>query len=112
MKTTIKILAIAVTISLLSCSCASTDFNATSFRPVDHNEKFTIYEFKAFADAIYPNDSVTAEKQRIKWLQKWIKNNNLNLKHYEIVSRSAVLKHEGLLGTVFDIYYKVKIHNY
>lgn len=89
--------------------CASRDFNLTKFRPSGQDEQYSYYIYESFADAVYPEDSNSAEAQRIKWLKQWINENELPMDKYEIVSRKAIKKSVGLLGEIYDIYYEVKI---
>lgn len=42
--------------------CASLDFQVTEFKPKNSTNEYQIYEYKAFADAVYPHDSEKAEK--------------------------------------------------
>ena len=96
--------------AILLTGCASLDYQLTSFQPINTTEEQHIYAYKAFADAVYPHDSEEAEKIRMEWLGKWIKNNNLENYQYEIISRNPVIKQKGTFGTIYDIYYQVRFY--
>lgn len=89
--------------------CSNLDFGYTKFQPlkIDANSKY--FTFTAYGDAAYPENSDAAEQIRIEWLNRWLTENKLNHKNMVIVSRSAVKKQDGLFGTIYDIYYVVKV---
>jgi hypothetical protein len=86
-------------------SCASLDFNATSFRKTGEDENYNYYTYKSFADTVYKIDSIESEKTRIQWLQRWLDQNNLSGKNYEILKKDIFNKS----GNINDIYYEIRI---
>lgn len=102
-----KLIYIFVTCTLLACS--SIDYHLTEFRPKEQTPEYQIYEYKSFADAVYPNDSENAEQTRMQWLEKWIKNNGHKDASYEVLSRKPVVRQVGAFGTIYDIYYEIKV---
>ena len=89
--------------------CSTVDYQITSFRLVSEQAESKTFAYTAFADAVYPVDSVEAEKQRMEWLNKWLSQNNLTTTDYVIIKREVYKKHKGLLGETYDIYYTVQV---
>lgn len=98
-------------IFIVISGCAVTDFHNTTFKKLDSNNEYSIYEFKAFADVTYPENTNNGEEDRMYWLNKWLKENELDKYKYEIIKREKIKKHTGLLGDIYDIYYTIKIYN-
>ncbi|CAB4121332.1 hypothetical protein UFOVP13_28 [uncultured Caudovirales phage] len=90
-------------------ACANLDFGATKFQPLKTDANANYFTFTAYGDAAYPENSNEAEQIRIEWLNRWLSENNITNKNLTIVSRSAVKKQVGLFGTIYDIYYVVKV---
>lgn len=90
-------------------ACANLDFGATKFQPLKIDSNSSYFTFTAYGDAAYPENSNEAEQVRLEWLNRWLVENDLSDKHLTIISRSAVKKQSGLFGTVYDIYYVVKV---
>lgn len=99
-----KYLALFITFLFIT-GCSSFDRSVTKFEPLYDKDGHSYYKYTAFSALQYPLESPSAEKTRIQWLESWLKDNNLNTSHYEIVSRKAI-KAQGL---VHDIYYIIKV---
>jgi len=105
----IGVLAFLIVLSL-ALGCASFDRIAvTKFEPLRTEENAQFFKFTAISDAAYPLNSEQAERTRINWLETWLRDNGHGDKRYEIVSRVPILRHNALLGDVYDIFYEVKV---
>jgi hypothetical protein len=93
--------------AMLCVGCS--DRHITEFRPMSSDNEYTYYVYKSFADAFYPENSTSAESARKQWLEEWMKDNGLAGKPYEITNRQAFHKQTGLIGTLYDIYYDVRV---
>lgn len=60
------------------------------------------------ADATYPVNSATAEKTRMNWIDNTLAKNGYS-KDYTVIQRDTVLRRNGLLGDIYDVYYAVRI---
>ena len=86
----------------LLAACSSVDRLAmTEFRPIGDSA----FEYKAKADAMYPDDTVSAEATRLKWLKQYLEDNGYCPTGYEITERLVVTRFQGLLGNLVDIFY-------
>ncbi len=95
-----RLATVAVLFSL--CACSAMDRLAmTEFKPIDDST----FEYKAAADAAYPEDSESAEAKRHQWLERYLADNGLCPNGYEITQRRAVHRFRGLLGSLVDIFY-------
>ena len=100
---------IALLTTFFVTGCSTVDFQATQFRLEQSSNTESVYEYKAFADAMYPLKSKDAEQQRIQWLEKWLAQNGLSDNNYEITDREVYLKSKGWFGDIYDIYYTVEV---
>ena len=100
-----------VAIALVVSGCASIDRTAlTSLEPLRADETALYFKFKAVADmGAYQLDSPNAEKIRMGWLEKWLQDNGMAGKKYEVVSRNPVIKETWPWGNVYDIFYEIKV---
>jgi hypothetical protein len=89
--------------------CASVDFSSTKFQPLPSDNQASYYEYVAFADAVWPENSSEAEKARMDRLNQWLFDNHISSKNIIIVSRKPIKKADGLFGTLYDIYYVIKV---
>ena len=95
---------------MLASGCSEFDRTAvTSLQPIKCNDGYSCFIYRSFADTIYPLQSIKAEQTRIKWLEKWLRDNGYENKEYEITSRDAIMRKKGLLGSIYDIYYEVRV---
>lgn len=98
---TLRAAAIILLVPVLGC--APYDMEVQSqFRP-GPNGTFT---YKNVADAIYPDEDPQAERDRMVRLEKYLADNGLCPAGYVITSRQAVVRKEGLIGTIKDIHYE------
>lgn len=103
-----KIISI-VLVAFFLYGCASVDFYLTQFEPVKTDSTATYYKYTSFASAEYPENSKDGEAIRLGWLNEWMQKNGMGGKKYEIIDRTAIKKNDGLFGTVYVIYYQVKV---
>ena len=86
---------------LLTGSCALLHKpESTEFTPTRHG-----YEFRAIADAAYPEDTENGEAWRMRWLAQKLVQTGTCPKGHDIVSRKRSLLSTGWLGSIYDIYY-------
>jgi hypothetical protein len=91
-------------------SCTNIDrITITRLEPTKVEGDYTYFRYTAYADATLPIDSENAEKTRMRWLDKWLEDNGYPAAEYEILSRKPVLRHKGLLGDIYDLYYNIRI---
>ena len=64
------------------------------------------FEFRAIADAGYPEASANGEAQRMSWLARNLKDTGTCPHGYKITSRKPVLLTTGELGSIYDVYYE------
>lgn len=64
------------------------------------------FEFRAIADAAYPEASPGGEAWRMAWLEQRLKDTATCPNGYEITSREPVLLSAGTLGGIYDVYYE------
>ena len=92
----------ALSIALLAAGCAylhkpeSTQFDATKDG----------FEFRAIADAAYPEGSANGEAWRMKWLEQRLAQSGTCPNGYTITSREAKHLSTGSLGSIYDVYYE------
>lgn len=98
--------------ALLESGCASLDKSVmTRLEPIGEsgNGEVTL-RFAAVADAAYPADSAAAEATRLDWLRQALAENGYGGRPYTIVQRRAFVRSKGLLGSIQDIYYDVRVN--
>jgi len=66
------------------------------------------FEFRAIADAAYPEASSNGEAWRIRWLEQRLRERGLCPNGYVITSRETRKRATGALGSIFDVYYAGK----
>ena len=76
---------------------------STRFHPVSGG-----FEFRAIADAAYPEASPNGEAWRMKWLAQRLSETGTCPNGYTITARRPVLLSTGALGSIYDIYYSGK----
>jgi hypothetical protein len=64
------------------------------------------FEFRAIADAAYPEASPGGEAWRMSWLAQRLKQTGTCPSGYEITARKPVLLSTGALGGIYDVYYE------
>ncbi len=79
----------------------------TEFKPKNTQDGFQYYEYTVRTDARYPLESDNAEKTRIKWLEIWLSDNNIETVNYEIVSRETLLRYKKF--NIYDVHYLVRV---
>jgi hypothetical protein len=91
----------AVSLALLIGGCeALSKPESTHFEPESDG-----FEFRAIADAAYPEDSAGGEAWRMKWLEQRLKRSGTCPTGYEITSRKPRLVTQGALAPIYDVYY-------
>jgi hypothetical protein len=96
-----KIISVFSLAALLS-GCENVDrLTATDFAPSANGR----FRYKGYADAIYTVDSAEAEQRRLRMLDEWLRLNGECKNGYEIISRKPVRRSQGLLGSVYDVWY-------
>jgi len=94
--------AVIVVLVLLLGGCeALSKPESTSFHTVRGG-----FEFRAIADAAYPEASPGGEAWRMTWLAQRLKASGTCPNGYEITSRKPELLSTGALGSIYDIYYE------
>jgi len=97
---TMKHVAIAGLLLLAGCEALSKP-ESTSFTPVRGG-----FEFRAIADAAYPEASENGEAWRMRWLQQRLSESGVCPRGYVITSRKARQLSSGALGSIYDVYYR------
>jgi hypothetical protein len=93
---------IAAALSMLAAGCAFLHKpESTHFDAVDGG-----FEFRAIADAAYPEASANGEAWRMKWLEQRLAQSGTCANGYTITSREPVLFSTGALGSIYDVYYE------
>ena len=64
------------------------------------------FEFRAIADAAYPEHTANGEAWRMRWLEQRLIQTGTCPQGYTITSRKPVLLSTGALGSIYDIYYE------
>lgn len=64
------------------------------------------FEFRAIADAAYPEASPNGEAWRMKWLAQRLQQNGVCPNGYVITSRETERLSTGALGSIYDVYYQ------
>lgn len=92
----------ALMASALLGGCAGYDrVMVTDFKPTGSGG----FEYRGFADAVYPLDTQEGERSRLAMLDRWLEENAMCPRGYEITSRQPVRRARGLLADVHDVYY-------
>jgi hypothetical protein len=64
------------------------------------------FEFRAIADAAYPEASANGEAWRMKWLDQRLLQTGTCPNGYVITRREPKLLSTGALGSIYDVYYE------
>jgi hypothetical protein len=64
------------------------------------------FEFRAIADAAYPEHTANGEAWRMKWLEQRLAQTGTCPNGYEITARETELLSTGALGSIYDVYYE------
>jgi hypothetical protein len=64
------------------------------------------FEFRAIADAAYPEASPNGEAWRMRWLEQRLQQSSTCPNGYTITARKPVKLSTGALGSIYDIYYE------
>jgi hypothetical protein len=64
------------------------------------------FEFRAIADAAYPEASANGEAWRMRWLEQRLVQSGTCPNGYTITARNPVLLSTGALGSIYDVYYE------
>jgi hypothetical protein len=64
------------------------------------------FEFRAIADAAYPEASAGGEAWRMKWLEQRLAETGTCPKGYTITARETERISTGALGSIYDVYYQ------
>jgi hypothetical protein len=94
------ILALAVVPAISGCQYLSKP-ESTHFDAVDNG-----FEFRAIADAAYPEHTENGESWRMKWLEQKLRQTGTCPTGYTITSREPVLFSTGTLGSIYNVYYE------
>ena len=100
---------LSLLLCFILCSGCAYDRLNTKLRPTSADGEYAYFVYESYADLVYPEDSASAENTRKQWLEKWLEDNGMAGKPYEILNRKAVHKHTGLIGAIYDIYYDVRV---
>lgn len=92
-------------VALLAC-CAPYDLRVAGSSLAPTNDP-GIYRWQTLADAIYPEDSVRAENQRLAELARALELNEQCADGYAILSREATRRSKGALADIYDVFYTV-----
>jgi hypothetical protein len=65
-----------------------------------------VFEFRAIADAAYPEHTANGEAWRMNWLEQRLQQSGTCPNGYRITSRRPVLFSTGALGSIYDVYYE------
>jgi hypothetical protein len=97
-----RTMALALALPLLAGGCEYLSKpESTRFEAVDGG-----FEFRAIADAAYPERSANGESWRMRWLEQRLRETGTCPNGYEITSRRPVLLSSGTLGSIYDVYYE------
>ena len=100
----LRLVTVAVVLSLCGCVIDADRTVITDFKPIDDST----FEYRASANPIQlPIDSEAAEAVRRRWLERYLTDNGFCPKGYEITQRRIVFISQVLVGPVFDIFYNV-----
>ena len=95
---------VCLSIVALASACASVDrLQMSSFEPMPGQE------FRFVADSAslqYPTDSAEGEAVRRAWLEKYLADNGLCPRGYEIVERKPVVTQQTAFGPAHRIFYR------
>lgn len=95
-------IALALALLLLAGGCEYLSKpESTRFEAVEGG-----FEFRAIADAAYPEQSANGESWRMRWLEQRLRETGTCPNGYEITSRRPVLFSTGVLGSIYDVYYE------
>jgi hypothetical protein len=64
------------------------------------------FEFRAIADAAYPEASANGEAWRMRWLEQRLRETGTCPHGYRITSRETKRLSSGTLGSIYDVYYE------
>ena len=64
------------------------------------------FEFRAIADAAYPENTPNGEAWRMKWLRQRLAETGTCPAGFTITSRKPVLLSTGAIGSIYDVYYE------
>jgi hypothetical protein len=64
------------------------------------------FEFRAIADAAYPEASTNGEAWRMRWLEQRLEETGTCPNGYTLTSREPVLLSTGALGSIYNVYYE------
>src|SRR3954467_11159392 len=64
------------------------------------------FEFRAIADAAYPEHTVAGEAWRMKWLEQRLHQTGTCPNGYTITAPEPTLLSTGSLGSIYDVYYE------
>jgi hypothetical protein len=95
-----RALGFAVLVSLGACSYLHKP-ESTEFTP-----KRGGFEFRAIADAAYPENSLNGEAWRMRWLAQKLVATGICPNGHDMVSRRPVVLSTGSLGSIYDVYYE------
>ena len=100
-----------VALLVLVSGCATLDKSVmTRMEPIGQaSNGDAMLRFSAIADAAYPADSAEAEATRLAWLRQALAENGYGGRPYTVVQRRAFLRSKGLLGSIQDVYYDVRV---
>jgi hypothetical protein len=93
--------ALAASLALLAGCAFFHKPESTQFDAVDGG-----FEFRAIADAAYPEASANGEAWRMKWLEQKLAQTGTCPNGYTITAREPVLFSTGSLGSIYDVYYE------
>lgn len=97
-------------LAALLAGCAAMEKDSTTFEPLKQDGSDQVFRFKTIAGTNNPPDSSSAEEMRMEVLKIWLEDNALTAQSYEILSRKLVVRSTSVFGTVYDIYYEVRVH--
>ncbi len=95
-----KILTLFILINLTACA-GKMDF--TKFEPLPPVNGIQQFKYLAKSGVFRPANDPESEKERIEWLDMWLKDNNMCPKGYVILDRNPVAL--GHYDSVRNIYY-------
>jgi len=98
-RTRTSLLAIALPLLLGACELLHKP-ESTRFTPVAGG-----FEFRAIADAAYPESSANGEAWRMRWLEQRLKQTGTCPQGYVITSRETERLATGSLGSIYDVTY-------
>lgn len=99
--------------ALVACGCG---YYYTKFEPREclGNDGGNCFNFVVQSGIESPLNDPKAEEERIKWLERRLKENGYSVSEYEIISRQPVLIRKSPFGFgdgLYDVHYLVKARN-